>query len=80
MRLQIIEEVVDEVSSNPVISGWIKKDRVRTLTANYLNNLTDEEIIEKSTTDQLATELAAVIKKKFGIQILRFDLMNLKPL
>ncbi|WP_269849833.1 hypothetical protein [Methanosarcina horonobensis] len=62
MRLQIIEEVVDEVSSNPVISGWIKKDRVRAITASYLNSLTDEELIEKSTTDQLAIELAAIIK------------------
>ena len=62
MRLQIIEEVTGEVSSNPVVSGWIKKDRVRAVTAGYLNSLSDEELIEKSTTDQLAAELAAIIK------------------
>lgn len=61
MRLQIIEEVADEVSSNPVVSGWVKKDRVRAVTAGYLNSLSDEELIEKSTTEQLAAELAAVI-------------------
>ncbi|KKG79963.1 hypothetical protein DU43_11255, partial [Methanosarcina mazei] len=62
MRLQIIEEVTGEVSSNPVVSGWVKKDRVRAVTAGYLNSLSDEELIEKSTTDQLAAELAAIIK------------------
>ncbi|AKB79626.1 hypothetical protein MSHOH_3143 [Methanosarcina horonobensis HB-1 = JCM 15518] len=62
MRFQITEEVVSEVSSNPVVSGWIKKDRVRTITAGYLNSFSDEKLIEKSTTDQLATELAAIIK------------------
>jgi hypothetical protein len=60
MRLQIIEEVASEVSSNPVVSGWIKEDRIRAVTATYLNGLSDEELIEKSTTDQLATELAAI--------------------
>ncbi len=61
MRLQIIEEVASEVSSNPVVSGWIKEDRIRAVTAAYLNGLSDEELIEKSTTDQLATELAAIV-------------------
>jgi hypothetical protein len=62
MRLQITEEVADEVSSNPVVSGWIKKDLVRAVTASYLNSLSDGEIIEKSSTEQLATELATIIK------------------
>ncbi|MDO5838744.1 DUF7286 family protein [Methanosarcina mazei] len=62
MKLQIIEEVTGEVSSNPVVSDWVKKDRVRAVTAGYLNSLSDEELIEKSTTDQLAAELAAIIK------------------
>jgi hypothetical protein len=62
MRLQITDEVASEVSSNPVVSGWIKEDRVRVVTAGYLNSLSDEEIIEKSTTEQLAVELAAIIK------------------
>jgi hypothetical protein len=62
MRYKITEEVAAEVSSNPVVSGWIGEDRVRAVTASYLNSLSDEEIIEKSTTDQLATELAAIVK------------------
>ena len=61
MRSQITEEVAAEVSSNPVVSGWIEEDRVRAVTVSYLNSLSDEEIIEKSTTGQLATELAAVV-------------------
>jgi hypothetical protein len=61
MRLQIIEEVADEVSSNPVVSGWIKEERVRAVTSGYLNSLSDEELIEKSTTEQLAAELSTVI-------------------
>lgn len=62
MRLQITEEVASEVSSNPVVSGWIKEYRVRAATSGYLNSLSDEDLIEKSTTDQLADELAAIIK------------------
>lgn len=61
MRSQITEEVAAEVSSNPVVSGWIKEDRVRAVTVSYLNSLSDEELIEKSTTDLLATELAAAV-------------------
>jgi hypothetical protein len=32
------------------------------VTVSYLNSLSDEKLIEKSTTDQLATELAAIVK------------------
>jgi len=62
MRSQITEEVTAEVSSNPVVSGWIEEDRVRAVTVSYLNSLSDEEIIDKSTTGQLATELAAAVR------------------
>jgi len=62
MRSQITEEVAAEVSSNPVVSGWISETRVRAVTVGYLNSLSDEEVIEKSTMDQLAAELAAIIK------------------
>ncbi|KKG09994.1 hypothetical protein [Methanosarcina sp. 2.H.A.1B.4] len=61
MRTQITEEVAAEVSSNPVVSGWIEEDRVRAVTVSYLNSLSDEDIIEKSTADQLATELATAV-------------------
>ncbi|WP_440945435.1 DUF7286 family protein [Methanosarcina sp. T3] len=70
MRYQITEEVAAEISSNPVVSGWIGEARVRAVTVGYLNSLSDEEIIEKSTTDQLATELAAIVKT---------DIRNSKP-
>ncbi len=61
MRTQITDEVAAEVSSNPVVSGWIEEDRVRAVTVSYLNSLSDEDIIDKSTTGQLATELAAAV-------------------
>jgi len=62
MRYQITENIVDEVNSNPVISGWIKEDEVRAITSNYLNSLSDDQIIQKSTKDELAFELVSVIK------------------
>ena len=62
MRAQITEEVTAEVSSNPVVSSWIKKDRVREITFGYLNILSDDQVIQKSSTYELATELASVIK------------------
>ena len=34
----------------------------RTITSSYLNSLSDDQIIQKSTTDELAAELSAVIK------------------
>jgi hypothetical protein len=62
MRAQIIENVVKEINSNPVVSDWIKKDEVRAVTASYLNSLSDDQIIQKSTTNELAVELSAIIK------------------
>jgi hypothetical protein len=62
MRRQVTEEVTVEVSSNPVVSSWIKKDRVYEITFGYLNILSDDQVIQKSSTDELATELASVIK------------------
>ena len=62
MRVQIVENVVEEINSNPVISGWIKKEEVRSITVNYLNSLSDDQIIQKSTTDELAVELTFVVK------------------
>ena len=59
MRLQITDEVTVEVSSNPIISSWIKKDRVHEITLSYLNNLSDDEVIQKSSTNELADELAS---------------------
>lgn len=62
MRAQILENVVKEVNSNPVISDCIEDSRIREVTTTYLNGLSDNEILEKSTTDELAVELASAIK------------------
>jgi|GEM_PF-379327 len=62
MRSQILENVVQEVSSNPVISDCIEDSRIREVTTTYLNELSDNEVLEKSTTDELAIELASIMK------------------
>lgn len=64
MRFQILENVVGEVNSNPVISDCIEDSRIREVTTIYLNGFSDNEILEKSTTDELAVELASIIKTK----------------
>ncbi|MHB8101011.1 MAG: DUF7286 family protein [Methanosarcina sp.] len=62
MRTQIVKEVAVELRSNPVISGWIKESRVHEVTSSYLNSLSDDQLIQKTTTKELATELSAAIK------------------
>jgi hypothetical protein len=62
MRFQITEEVTAEISSNPIVSSWIKKDRVHEITLNYFNSLSDDQVIQKSSTNELSDELAAIIK------------------
>jgi len=64
MRSQITENVVKEITSNPVISDWIKEEKVRAITASCLNNFSDDQVIQKSTTDELAVELSAIIKSE----------------
>jgi hypothetical protein len=62
MKYQINEEVTVEVSSNPFVSSWIKKDHLHEILASYFGRLSDDQIIQKSTTNELADELAASIK------------------
>jgi uncharacterized protein YifN (PemK superfamily) len=64
MKSQITKEVTVEVSSNPVVSGWIKKDRIHKVTSSYLSSLSDDQTIQKSTTSELADELTAAIKSE----------------
>jgi hypothetical protein len=62
MRFQILENVVQEVSSNPIVSNCIDESRTREVTTIYLNGFSDNEILKKSTTDELAFELASIMK------------------
>jgi hypothetical protein len=64
MRSQITKEVASEVSSNPAVSSWIKEDHVRKVTSSYLSSLSDDQVIKKSTTNELSAELAFIIKKE----------------
>ncbi|MCQ1536871.1 hypothetical protein FTO70_14565 [Methanosarcina sp. KYL-1] len=62
MKVRVTKEIAAEVSSNPGISDWISEARVRTITFGYLSSLSDDKIIEKSTTEELSEELATIIK------------------
>jgi len=64
MRVQIVENIVEEIDSNPVVSDWIKEERVRAITASYLNNFSDDQLIQKSTTDDLVFGLSAIVKSE----------------
>ncbi|RXA20083.1 hypothetical protein EQO05_05655, partial [Methanosarcina sp. MSH10X1] len=64
MRVQIVENIVEEIDSNPVVSDWIKVERVRVITSSYLTSLSDDQIIQKSTTKELAIELSAIVKSE----------------
>jgi hypothetical protein len=62
MWTQITKEVVAEVKSNPDVSGWISEESLRMVISSYLSSIHVDLLIEKATTDELATELAAAIK------------------
>jgi hypothetical protein len=62
MRIQIPDKVADEISQNPVVSDWIKESRVREVITTYLDTLSDDQLIQKSTADDLSTELSSAIK------------------
>ncbi|RXA21684.1 hypothetical protein EQO05_00005, partial [Methanosarcina sp. MSH10X1] len=64
MRSQISEDVVEEINLNPVVSNWIKEEKVRAITASYLNSLSDNQFMQKSTTDELSVELSSIIKNE----------------
>ena len=60
--VQVNNEVVSEVKSNPVVSGWISEETLRDIISSYFSSLSADQLIQKTTTDELASELAAVIK------------------
>jgi len=62
LRTQITKEVVSEVKSNPVVSGWISEESLREVISRYLSSLSDDQLVKKTTTDEFATELASAIK------------------
>lgn len=62
MRTQIVKEVAVALRSNPVVSSWIKESRVHEVTSSYLNSISDDQLIQKTTTKELAAELSAAIK------------------
>ncbi|MDD3043680.1 MAG: hypothetical protein PHW56_12245 [Methanosarcinaceae archaeon] len=64
MKLRVTEEIAAEVSANPVISESITEQKVQVIVSNYLGRLSYDEIIEKSSSGELADELSFVIKEE----------------
>ncbi|HJH31194.1 MAG TPA: hypothetical protein C5S50_03185 [Methanosarcinaceae archaeon] len=62
MKSRIPDEVVRQVSHDPVVSGWIRSDEVRYITSEYLGSLSNEEIIEMSSDDNLSDDISKVIR------------------
>ncbi|MFZ2497950.1 DUF7286 family protein [Methanosarcina sp.] len=62
LMVQVNNEVVSEVKSNPVVSGWISEETLRDIISGYFISLSADQLIQKTTTDELASELAAIIK------------------
>ncbi len=62
LKRGVIEEIGTEVSANPVISDLVEEDRVKLITSQYLESLSTDEIIEKSSNDELSAEISTLIK------------------
>ncbi|WP_440956489.1 DUF7286 family protein [Methanosarcina sp. Mfa9] len=62
LKSNVIEEIAAEVSANPVISDLIEEDKVKLITSQYLESLSTDEIIEKSSNGNLSSELSTLIK------------------
>ncbi|MFY1112887.1 MAG: DUF7286 family protein, partial [Methanosarcinaceae archaeon] len=62
LKSNVIEEIAAEVSANPVISDLIEEDKVKLITSQYLESLSTDEIIEKSSNGNLSAETSALIK------------------
>ncbi len=62
LKSNVIEEIAAEVSANPVISDQIEEDKVKLITSQYLESLSTDEIIEKSSNGNLSAEISTLIK------------------
>lgn len=64
MKLRITEEIASEVSANPVILDCITEQKVQMLVFNHLGRLSYDEILNKSSSSELAEELSFIIKEE----------------
>ncbi|MGP8322363.1 MAG: DUF7286 family protein, partial [Methanosarcinaceae archaeon] len=62
MKSNIPNEIVRQVSHDPVVSGWISSDEVRCVTSGFLDTLSNEKIIEMSSNDALSGEISEMIR------------------
>ena len=66
MKIRVTEEIAAEVSANPVISESITEQKVQGIVFNYLGRLSYDEIINKSSSGELADEVSFVLKDMNG--------------
>ncbi len=59
MRTHIPTEIAQQVAADPVVAGWIDSNNVTAITSGYLNSLTNDAIIDRSTDDTLSGEIAS---------------------
>ena len=62
MKVQIPEQIAEQMAADPVVSGWIDSDDVTLITSRYLNGLSREDIIVQSSDDTLSSEISSRIK------------------
>ncbi|TQD26281.1 hypothetical protein [Methanolobus vulcani] len=64
IRDQVPGTIADEISSDPVLSTWISKEDVITITETYLDSLSDEEIVDMAADNTLQDEILYRISQK----------------
>jgi hypothetical protein len=64
IRDQVPGTIADEISSDPVLSTWISKEDVITITESYLYSLSDEVIVDMAADNTLQDEILYRISLK----------------
>ncbi|MBP1908816.1 DUF7286 family protein [Methanolobus bombayensis] len=64
IREQVPGTIADEISSDPVLSTWISKEDVTSITDSYLDSLSDEEIVDLAADNTLQDEILYRISLK----------------
>jgi hypothetical protein len=64
IRDQVPGTIADEISSDPVLSTWISKEDVVTITESYLYSLSDEEIVDMAADNTLQDKIMDRINQK----------------
>ncbi|NPE27718.1 hypothetical protein HNV12_06995 [Methanococcoides sp. SA1] len=64
MRNRIPEKIAEQVNDDPVVSAWIDSSSVVAITTNYLDGLSNREIINASAEGSLSLEMSERLKSE----------------